>query len=126
MTTALPDNKYAYSISISEMLKKGWTSKGELEMNIGQWVHLGQIVPTIHHFLSRLCFLRQRAENRRQITIDEQCKEDLHLLLFVLGKCHQDIDLNLIASRQLARIYRSDSCASGLGWYSHEGFAWRF
>ena len=89
MTIALPDNKFhAYSISISEMLTRGCTSKGELEINIGWWVHLGQIIPTVHHFLSRLHFLKQRAENRRQITINEQCKEDLHFLLFVLGKCN--------------------------------------
>ena len=37
MTIALPDNKFhAYSIAISEMLKQGSTSKGELEMNIGR------------------------------------------------------------------------------------------
>jgi hypothetical protein len=44
MTIALPDNKFlAYSTSIEEMLKRGYTSKGELETNIGQWVYLGQI-----------------------------------------------------------------------------------
>jgi hypothetical protein len=85
MTIALPDNKFsAYSIVISEMLKQGWTSKGELEMNIGQWVLLVQIIPTVHHFLSRLRFLKKQAENRRQITIDEQCKEDLQFLILVL------------------------------------------
>jgi len=53
MTIALPDNKFhAYTIAISEMLKQGCTSKGELETNIGRWVHLGQIIPTVHHFLS--------------------------------------------------------------------------
>ena len=65
MTIALPNNKFhAYSIAIEEMLKRGCTSKGELETNIGRWVHLGQIIPTVHHFLSRLRFLKQRAENR--------------------------------------------------------------
>ncbi len=98
MTIALPDNKFhAYSKAIFEMMDRGWTSKGELETIIGRWVHLGQIIPTIHHFLSRLRFLKQQAENRRQIKINEQCHDDLKLLLLVLGKCHQRIDLNLIA-----------------------------
>jgi hypothetical protein len=58
MTIALPENKFiAYSKAILDMLDQGWTSKGELKMNIGRWVHLGQITPFIHHFLSRLCFL---------------------------------------------------------------------
>jgi len=127
MTIALPDNKFdAYSIAISEMLKRGCTSKGELETNIGRWVHLGQIIPTVHHFLSRLHFLKQRAENRRQITINEHCKEDIHFLLFMLGKCNQCIDLNLIAFQRPTHVYRSDSCSAGLGGYSHEGFAWHF
>ena len=85
---------HAYSTAIEEMLKRGYTSKGELEANIGRWVHLGQIIHTVHHFLSRLRFLKQRAENRRQISINKQCKKDLHFLLFVLGKCNQGIDLN--------------------------------
>jgi hypothetical protein len=127
MTIALPENKYkAYSLAISEMLKRGFTSHGEMETNIGRWVHLGQIVPTVHHFLSRLRFLKQRAENRRQISISEQCKEDLRFLLFVLGKCREGIDLNLIAYRRPTHVYRSDSCPAGLGGYNHEGFAWRF
>ena len=105
MTIALPGNKFkAYSLAISEMLKRGWTSKVELETNIGRWVHLGQIVPTIHHFLSRLHFLKQRAENRRQISINKQCKEDLRFLLFILGKCREGIDLNLIAFRRLTHV----------------------
>ena len=65
MIIALPDNKFhAYSKAISEMLQRGWTSKGDLESNIGRWVHLGQIIPTVHHFHSRLRFLKQRSENR--------------------------------------------------------------
>ena len=127
MTIALPDNKFkAYALAISEMLKRGWISKGELETNIGRWVHLGQIIPTIHHFLSRLRFLKQQAENRLQISINEQCKEDLRFLLFVLGKCREGIDLNLIAFQRPTHVYRSDSSPSGLGGYSHEGFTWHF
>jgi len=126
MSIALPDNKFqAYSLAISEMLKQGWTSKGELETNIGRWVHLGQIIPTVHHFLSRLRFLK-RAENRRQISINEQCKEDLCFLLFILGKCRERIDLNLIAFRRPTHVSRSDTCPAGLGGYSHKGFTWRF
>jgi len=48
---------HAYSIATSEMLKWGCTSKGVLETNIERWVLLGQIIPTVHHFLSRLRFL---------------------------------------------------------------------
>ena len=37
-TIALPDNKFhAYLKTISKMMDRGWTLKGELEMNIGGW-----------------------------------------------------------------------------------------
>jgi hypothetical protein len=36
MTIALPKNKFiAYSKAILNMVNRGWTLKGELEMNIG-------------------------------------------------------------------------------------------
>jgi hypothetical protein len=55
MTIALPKNKFiAYSWAILDMINRGWTSKGELETNIKCWVHLRQVIPFIHHFLSRL------------------------------------------------------------------------
>ena len=73
--------------------------------------------------------LKQRAENRRQISIKKQCKEDLHFLLFVLGKCNQDTDLNLIGfpmTDSHLQIRHKHSCPAGLEGYSHEGFAWHF
>jgi hypothetical protein len=58
MTIALPKNKFiAYSWAISDMINWGWTSKGELETNIGCWVNLRQVILFIHLFLSRLRFL---------------------------------------------------------------------
>jgi hypothetical protein len=60
ITIALLQNKFiAYSNAIHEMFHRGWTTHGELESNIGQWIHIGQIIPFVHHFLSRLCFLMQ-------------------------------------------------------------------
>jgi hypothetical protein len=54
MTIVLPENKFlAYPKTILEMLQQGWTSSRELEMNIKRWAHLGQIVLTAHHILSR-------------------------------------------------------------------------
>ncbi len=78
---ALPENKFiAYSRAISDMIEHGWTSKAELETNIGRRVHLGQVLPFIHHFLSRLCFLLRRLEKKRQQKLNEQCIADLEFL----------------------------------------------
>ena len=108
------------------MIERGWTSKAELESNMGRWTHLGNVVPHIFHFLSRLRLLLRRLQNRRQLRINEECIADLKFLLSVLEKCRDGIDMNSIAYRRPTHVYRSDSCPGGLGGYSDEGFAWRF
>jgi hypothetical protein len=127
MTISLPENKFrAYSKVISEIINRGWTSKGELETNIRRWVHLGQIIPPVHHLLSRLRYLKQRAKNKRTIMVNKECNKDLTFLLTVLQKCQHGINLNaiVIVYPCPTHVYRSDSCPAGLGGYSHEGFAW--
>jgi hypothetical protein len=117
MTISLPENKFrAYSKAISEIINCGWTSKGELETNIGRWAHLGQIVPPAHHFLSRLRYLKQRAKNKRMIMVNKECNKDLKFLLTVLQKCQHGIDLDTIAYCHPTNVYRSISCPAGLGW----------
>jgi hypothetical protein len=108
------------------MIEHGWTSKAELEMNIGQWVHLSQVLPFIHHFLSRLRFLLRHLEKKRQLKLNEQCIGDLEFLQSALKQCRDGIDINIIAYRHPTHAYRSDSCPAGLGGYSNEDFAWRY
>ncbi len=108
------------------MIKRGWTSKAELETNIGRWVHLGQILPFIHHFLSRLRFLLRRLEKRRQQNFNQQCIADLKFLQLALDRCHDGVDMNTIAYPCPTHAYQSDSCPAGLGGYSNEGFTWRY
>jgi hypothetical protein len=121
----IPSRKQIQSLlkAISEIIDRGWTSKGELETNIGRWVHLGQIVPPVHHFLSRLHYLKQRAKNKHMIMVNEECNKDLKFLLTVLQKCQHRINLNSIAYRCPTNVYRSNSCPAGLGGYSHEDIA---
>jgi hypothetical protein len=79
------------------MIEHGWTSKAELETNIGRWVHLGQVLPFIHHFLSKLCFLLRCLEKKRQLKLNEQCIADLEFLQSALKQCRDGIDMNTIA-----------------------------
>jgi hypothetical protein len=127
MTIALPKNKFtAYSWVIMDIIDRGWMSKGELETNIGCWVHLEQVIPFTHHFLSRLCFLLWCSEKKRKVAINEQCKADLEFLQTALEKCRDGVDLNSIAYRHPTHTYRSNSCPADLGGYSDKGFAWRY
>jgi hypothetical protein len=43
-----------------------------------------------------------------------------------LDKAKGGVDMNLLGFRYPDRIYYSDSCSTGLGGYSNQGFTWRF
>jgi hypothetical protein len=127
MTIALTDNKHiAYTRAINGMLKQGWTTHGELESHIGQWVHMAQIIPFVHHFLSRIRFLTKRAKTRRTIEINATCRNGLKFILRVLKICNSGVDFNSIAFRRPTHASRSDSCPKGLRGYSHQGYAWHY
>ena len=125
MTIALPNNKHiAYTRAINDMLERGWTTHGKLESNIGRWVHMVQIIPFVHHFLSQIHFMMKRAKLRRTIEINATCRDDLKFILHVLKICYFGVNFNSIAFRRLTHAYRSDLCPRGLGGYSHQGYAW--
>ena len=127
LLVSLPENKFiAWSEAITKIMDRGKSNAKELEQNIGRLVHLGMVLPFIHHFLSRLRELQRRAMNRRSIKVNQLCMEDFRLMLFFLEKAKDGVDLNQIAYRKPTKVYRSDSCPAGLGGYSHEGWAWRF
>ena len=127
MLISLPENKFtAWSEAIQSILDNGQVTAKELEKNIGRLVHLGLVLPHVHHFMSRLRELQRRAMNRRQIKVTSIYAEDLKLMLFFLEKARDGIDMNLIAYRKPTHVYRSDSCPRGLGGYSDEGWAWRY
>ena len=50
----------------------------EMRKNIGRLIHLGLVIPSVHHFLSRLSELERRAINRRDIKVTEVYAEDLN------------------------------------------------
>ena len=127
LTVKLPLNKFtAWSNAIKSMIGSKSATAKELECNIGRLVHLSMVIPTIHHFMSRLRELHTRSLNRSRISINQTCIEDLKLMLYFLEKAKEGVDMNLIVYRRPDRVYRSDSCPAGLGGYSDQGFAWRW
>ena len=127
LTVSLPANKYvAWSNSIKDLLTANKTSFKELESLIGRMVHVGIILPQLHHFMSRLRDLLWKSSNRRSINLTESTRKDLELMLFFLNKAKDGIDMNLLVFRKPTKVYRSDSCPAGMGGYSSDGFAWRW
>jgi hypothetical protein len=108
------------------MIKKRWTAKKQLESMIGHMGHVGFVIPWVYHFLSRLRSLLAQAQNRRAISIDEKCIQDLELMQTILNKANKGIDMNLLAFRSPNCIYYLDSCPAGLGGYSNQGNTWCF
>ena len=93
---------------------------------IGRLIHLGTVLPQIHHFTSKLKELLQRAMNRQSVTFSEAVVDDLRLMLYFLNEAASGIDINLIAYKRSTKIYRPDSCPASLGGYSCDCFTWRF
>ena len=93
---------------------------------IGRLVDLGIVLPSIHHFISRLREFLRKSEKRRRINLNTNAIEDLKLMLFLLEEAHIGVDMNLFVYRKPTKVYRSDSCPASLGGYSSDGFAWRF
>jgi hypothetical protein len=108
------------------MIADGRMTKKALKSTIGHLGHIGFVIPWVFHFLSRLRTLLSRARNKRAITFDENCKNDLVLMLKILDKSKGGIDMKLLGLRSPDRIYYSDSCPAGLGGYSNQGFTWHF
>jgi hypothetical protein len=123
----LPDNKFtAWTKAIEDILNERSATEKTLETNIGRLVHLSMAVPSIHHFMSRLRDLHLTAKQRRSVKINGEHFEDIKLMLIFLKIANKGISLNSIAFHCPTHVYRFDSCPTGLGGYSHEGFTWRW
>ena len=110
------------------MIKAEIVNARTLETTIGRLTHISIIIPSVHHFLSRLRELQVRAERSKQrvISIPQTCISKLILMKRFLQFGHKGISMNQIAYRKPNHVYRSDLCPAGMGGYSHQGFAWRF
>ena len=111
MTISLSENKStAWSESIGKILDDGIVSTKELEINIGRLVHLGLVLPSVHHFLSRLHELHRRALNRRHVKVTTIYAKDLKLMIYFLEKAKDGVDINMIVYQKPTHAYISDSC----------------
>ncbi len=127
LTMALPEHKHiAWSSKIWTMIADGRMTKKAIESTIGQLGHVLFVIPWVFHFLSHLRTLLSQACNKRAITVDKNCKNNLVLMIKILNKTKGGIDMNLLSFCSPNRIYYLDSCPAGLGGYSNQGFAWHF
>lgn len=127
LVVSLPTNKHmAWTEELKTIIEAGATTAKQLETNVGRFVHVGQILPEINHFLNRLCSLLKQAKHQQKVHIPAQCLADCHLILKFLDVAHQGISMNNLVFRLPNRVYRSDSCPHGLIGHSDQGFAWRY
>ena len=124
---SLPDSKtFTWIDSITDLIARGETTASELETIIGRLNHIGYILPTARHFLSRLRKLQSAARFKRQIHIPKQVLKDLELWKTFLYTSNKGISMNLLTYRQTTHVYCSDACEHGLGGLSALGWAWRW
>ncbi len=87
LTVSLPEHKHiAWSGEIQPMLHRRRTTKKALESTIRRLGHVGFVIPWVFHFLSRLRTLLRCAQNRQTIALNEECKDDLVLMLKLLKR----------------------------------------
>ena len=124
---SLPDHKFkAWSKDLESLLSSKTTTASSLESTIGRLNHVGYLIPTARHFLSRLRKLQKKAQFRRHTPIPNLVLEDIKLWGDFLRKANEGISMNLITFRKPTHTYRSDACEHGLGGFSEQGFAWRW
>ena len=100
LTISLPENKYvSWKVAILEILEAGNTSLKKIEQMIGRLVNLGIVLPSIHHFMSRLRELLRKSANRRRINLNTTVIKDLKLMLFFLEEAYIGVDMNLLVYR---------------------------
>ena len=98
----------------------------QLDTIIGRLNHVGYIIPTARHFLSRIRNLKSKARFERTTHIPQLVKADLYLWLDFLKQANKGISMNLLTYRTPTHVYRSDACEHGLGGFSAKGRAWRW
>ncbi len=78
------------------VIQHGKTMAKEVESIIGRLGHLGMTIPFVHHFLSRLRNLQARAKSRQSITINNECRKDLELMINIIKIVQDGISMNSI------------------------------
>ena len=78
---------------------------------------MGLVIPFVHHFMSRLRELHRRATHRISVKITDRYATDLKLMIYMLKKANEGIDMNMVVYRNPTHAYRLDSCPMGLRGY---------
>jgi hypothetical protein len=129
-TIHLPENKFiSWCSSIDSIISNKKASLKLLHSTEGWLNHADYVIPTMRHFLSRICALQMVAEKTK--------KQKVYILtpiLHVLSLCKKflswvkdRISLNLVTFCTPTIYYRSDACEYGLGGYNtYAGRACRF
>jgi hypothetical protein len=121
---SLPNNKFvAWTAIIREVIEQGTTMAKTMESIIGHLGHLGMAIHFVYHFVSRLRNLQEWARRRRSININDECCNDLQLMIGVIKRAHDGINLNILVYQCPTHVYHLDLCPAGLGGYSKSGFA---
>jgi hypothetical protein len=100
LTVTIPEYKHIMWLQeIQLMIQMRKTTKKTLESMIGHMGHIGFVIPWVYHFLSHLRSLLTCSWNRRMITIDNKCTNNLVLMQLILNKVQSGINMNLLAFR---------------------------
>jgi hypothetical protein len=126
---ALSDDKsVCWSIDISKMISNCKASLAKFDTTVGWLERIVHIIPSVHHFLSRLRHLKDKAKSLdlRFMCVGADIMDDLSLHLQLLKKAREGVSMNLLTYREPTIQYQYGACPLGMGRYSMMlGCAWR-
>ena len=94
---SLPDDKLkAWSKDIKSLLGTKQATHPLLDKLVGRLNHVGYIIPTARHFLSRIRKLKTKAKFKRQVSIPALVLANLELWLTFLSSANRGISMNLL------------------------------
>jgi hypothetical protein len=126
---SLPREKYlAWSNQVKDLLRRKRSNHNELKTLVGRLDHAAGVLPLARHFMERIRFATKCTADRPNMpyTLNKTIQADLELMLAVLARAHEGINMNLLTYRLPNAQSKVDACPRGLGGYSKAGRAWRF
>ncbi len=108
LISLLNDKFTAWSNDIMALLTSKQASHPILDKLVGRLNHVGYIIPTARHFLSRIRQLKTKAKFQRQVVIPALVRVDLKLWLTFLTSANKGISMNLLTWRAATDVFRSE------------------
>ena len=105
LLVSLPVNKLnCWTNEIFDIIVASEATYKQLDTIVGQLNHVGDIIPTARHFLSRIRNLKTKAHFKRTINVLQLVKADLELWLEFIKQANKGMSINFLMHRARTHV----------------------